>query len=240
MRIASFDVGTKNLGMWVGEFVGANRVFPFRFLHWEKLSLGTNQLKEACECMVSEFERRPWLNECDWILVENQIDDIVMDRERRSQGLVYKAGRMKAVGQAICTYFYTKRFPHESCCQIVNVSARNKLKVWEGMGLGPRPALPFNATHTKKGKPKKITAHCSNKLLAEIQTAALLRKGIDATECDPKWLAFIESLEKRDDVADAFLQAAYWVLHKEKWNGFSVAQRAPEITSIQGLEEGLW
>lgn len=235
MRIASFDVGTKNLGIWVGEFLPDNAVFPFRFTHWEVLDLGTNQLKEACECMVREFERRPFLNECEWVLIENQIDDIIVKR-------VFKAGRMKAVGQAIATYFYTKRFPDELCDGIFSVSARNKLKVWECMGFGPPPQPPHSTTHTKTGKPKKLSKHAMNKLLGEAQTEALLQRGIEAGECDPKWLAFIEGLEKKDDVADAFLQAAYWVLRKEKWHDFKVPSRKSSAGAGASdfADEDLW
>ena len=233
MRIASFDVGLINLGIWVGEFVPGNKVFPFRFTHWEVLSLGTCQLKEACECMVREFERRPFLNECDWILVENQIDDGAIPGRRTA---FYKVGRMKAVAQAIQTYFYTKRYQSETgagCHQIVNISARNKLKVWTGLGH-PAMTLPTSVTHTKAGKPKKISAHKRNKLLAEAHTPALLRGGMRAKECDQKWLAFFDKLKKQDDVADAFLQAAYWILRREQWNGFT---GRPGGASAAGSEE---
>ena len=219
-RIASFDVGMKNLGIWVGEFVPENRVFPFRFTHWEVMDLGTCQLKEACECMVRQFEQRPFLNECEWILVENQIDDTAIGR--RGKGSFFKIGRMKAVAQAIKTYFYTKRYEAHSPClnQILSISARNKLKVWDGMGLQPRVALPRNVTHTKAGKAKKISHYQYNKVYGVTQTKRLLEEGIRVSECDTKWLEYFNNLKKQDDAADAFLQAAYWVLYYETWNNF--------------------
>lgn len=215
-RIASFDVGMKNMGIWVGEFIPSNTVFPFRFTHWEVMDLGTCQLKEACESMVRQFEQRPFLNECEWILVENQIDDI--------KGKGFKVGRMKAVAQAIKTYFYTKRYieyKHPTRLdQILSISARNKSKVWDGMGFTPAVIIPRSVTHTKTGRPKKISRHQYNKAHAVVQTQQLLARAIEASECDGKWFEYFNSLKKQDDAADAFLQAAYWVLRFEDWNEF--------------------
>lgn len=223
-RIASFDVGMKNLGIWAGEFKPENKVFPFYFTHWEVLDLGTCQLKEACESMVREFERRPFLNECDWILVENQIDDTLIGR--RGKGSYFKVGRMKAVAQAIKTYFYTKRYVEckpanlEHLDQILSISSRTKLKVWDGMGFTPKVVMPRSFTHTKTGKPKKTSRYQYNKVQGIAQTQQLLARGIEASECDGKWLVYFNGLQKQDDAADAFLQAAYWVLRFEDWNEF--------------------
>lgn len=222
VTITSFDVGTKNLGVWVGRFVSSRTTFPFDFQHWEVLSLGTNQLQPACETMVREFERRPFLNDSEWILVENQIDDTV---NRRGNSL-YRVGRMKAVAQAICTYFFTKRYPAPTCKQIVSVSARNKLHVWDGLQLPPLPVIQ---------RQPKMTQHRHNKLRAIAQTEALLRLGVQAEELDPKWSTFLRGLKKKDDVADAFLQAAYWILKRQRWHGFAL--RAP---GSEDAAESFW
>lgn len=207
-RVASFDVGLKNLGIWVGQFVPSHRTFPFRFSHWELLNLGTLNLHEATVTLVHEFERRPFLAESDWILIENQIDDV------RGGGGVFKAGRMKAMGQAIAAYFLTKRLgTHHQDSSVLFVSARNKLKVWDCMGF-QEPLTLGERIRQKKAQ------YYRNKQMAIVQTRALLQRGEECQECNPKWRDYFDNLTKQDDVADAFLQAAYWILKREKWNNF--------------------
>jgi hypothetical protein len=208
LKVVSFDVGMINIGIWAGEFIPNNKEFPFRFRHWEVLNLGTTNLKAACEQMVEEFERRPFLNEkFDYVIIENQIDDnpaAIRGKGRRSGfSNAYKIGRMKSMGTAIHTYFYTRRciIAGPDCEKISYVSARNKLSVYQGPPI----------------KPKGRSRYAKNKSLAELHTKAMLESALECGECDRKWLTWFSGLKKKDDAADAFLQAAYWMMKKAKW-----------------------
>jgi len=240
LRVVSFDVGTTHLGIWAGEFRGSterpHERFPFRFDHWELLDLGTQQLHDVTEQLHRELDRRPFLSDpqrYDWVLIENQIDDVLLrgggGRGRNVATMMYKVGRMKSVGAVIHSYFYAKRATAGAPANILYVSPRGKLKVYRGS--------------VQVQVRERASEHERNKAIAVAHVRALLNEaaaeGPAAGEMEGEGRALLDwfwklrntrGYLKRDDVADAFLQAAYWCIARTGWR-----QPDPPSTDTESL-----
>jgi len=250
LRVVSFDVGTTHLGIWAGEFRGSverpQERFPFRFDHWELVDLGTQQLHDVTEQLHRELDRRPFLSDprrYDWVLIENQIDDVLMSRGGGRAGrnvatMMYKVGRMKSVGAVIHSYFYAKRAAAGAPANILYVSPRGKLKVYRG---GVQVQVRERASE-----------HERNKAVAVAHVSALLNEAAASGELGEEGAALVNwfwklrntrGYLKRDDVADAFLQAAYWCITRTGWRQPDPAgsvlpvAAAPAPLSIEEQEE---
>jgi len=209
LRVVSFDVGLTNLGIWAGEFRAGRDTtasFPFSFEHWELLNLGTIELKEATESLHRELDRRPFLSDdFDWVLIENQIDDVVSPQ---GGSALYRVGRMKAVGAALHSYFLGRRLSKRdpSAGKITYVSSRGKLRVCQCKKSGTRV-------------PARKSNHARNKAMVVAHVRKMLMDAVEAKEAEPELVSWFAKLRKKDDVADAFLQAAYWCIRKTRWRG---------------------
>jgi len=232
VRVVSFDVGTTHLGVWAGEFTGSvergDQRFPFRFEHWELIDLETQLLRDVTERLHHELDRRPFLcDDYDWVLIENQIDDLVGGG--RGNAALYKVGRMKAVGAVIHSYFYGRRRARgdPNVGRILYVSARGKLKVYRG-----------DDAHAVVAP--RASQHERNKALAVAHVQAMLTDAADELGADGAalldWFLHVRNARgslKRDDVADAFLQAAYWCIKKTGWR--TPGTESPHVATTPAL-----
>jgi len=221
VSFVSIDVGYTNMGVCAGRFLPEKKHFPFCIEHWELLDLETVQLKEATEAVHQMFEERSFLSDnYDWVLIENQIDDILGYTSKQDGavgGALYKVGRMKALGAAIHSYFYGRRCwrRENKAAHIAYISARGKLKVYQG-----NAPIHIPAKKTRREHNKEVARAHMKAMLAEA-----MQQGDLEQETGERMLTWFNSLRnkrgvvKNDDVADAFLQAAYWCINKTRWRG---------------------
>jgi len=109
---------------------------------------------------------------------------------------------MQTVAQVIRTYFYIRRSRDpDRRSQIITVDPRHKLKV------------PGLLAKTGVAVAVEEKSHAENKRRAIAIVKELLSSG--PPELAP-YLTFFNAQSKQDDLADAFLQAAAWVLERSK------------------------
>ena len=117
-----------------------------------------------------------------------QVDLVLIESQEKS------TENMKRLSNAIQAHFETARVLMKKDFKVGWSSGGVKLRVYEG-------PLTWKPIKTK-------VKHTYNKRLGEAHTRAILSNG-DANCL--KWLKWFETLDKQDDVADSFLQAAYYL-----------------------------
>lgn len=193
MRVVSFDVGMRNLAMWAGSYDPARPEIPFVFHHWELIDLCTTVPSEAIFNFARFMtEHGGWLHlGYERVLIENQPR--------------LEASQMQSIGACLQTYFTTRRLTcdvyggDETRDYVQLVHAGNKLKVYKG-----ELPKPIN-------KPASRSAQYNyRKRLAEAHAIEELRIG-EEHGASPMWRDYFLSRPKKDDLADAFLQAAHYL-----------------------------
>lgn len=189
MRITAvgFDVGIRNLGMAIvtrivnGRDIGMAR-FECRKL--ELIDLNTNVTNEAVQTLHEKLNDQ-WelLKECKYVNIEQQPEHHHMTPGRRS---AYKKDntQMKSISHAIQGWFLARG------AQVEFVSPKSKMTIYDG------PPIDL--------KSKSKDAYYLRKKLA-VEHA----KGVLMVDLTSNWIPFIDNLEKKDDVCDAYLQCCY-------------------------------
>lgn len=182
MKILSIDVGIQNLGLCILEYQKKMEI-PFQIIDWEKVNLKTVTSSQSTQAMVKMFLSRPHCYQVDLVLIESQ--------ERAVE-------KMKRLGNAIQSHFETVKALQNKSFGVTWSSGPVKLRVYEG----PETWTPI----------KVKDGYQRNKKTGIEHTRAILKQGESvADENCIYWLRWFEKLEKKDDVADAFLQGAFYL-----------------------------
>lgn len=202
MRVLSFDVGIKNLAYGLfcidsdsasGSASGpASDSFLWRVLDWNVLPLATEEetckkvgLSELCIRLIDALDMTfPPSDVIDLILIENQP--------------VMKNPVMKSIQMMLYTYFHIRQVHAGSVGEVRLVSARTK-NLWgiAAQLLGEAEQTQLDALQSNYQKNKKQSVAVVKALL---QSKTRL-------DCSPELQALFEKSKKKDDLADAFLQA---------------------------------
>jgi len=210
VKVLSFDVGIKNLGVCIVEYTDQNRVVEnlgpqANILFWDVLRLGetTNENNYALQC-IKLLDEYPQLLDVNIVLIEKQ---------------PYFNPKMRSLSMVLQTYFIIRgikdrenEIPIE---KVVFFSPRNKLKVY----CGPYIEVTGKQKYTRT---KKLGIQHCKKLVEHL----------------PEKLEFFNKLKKKDDAADAFLQGLCYIYFelKKTWGGTSSIS-APNSENVSSQQE---
>jgi hypothetical protein len=198
MRAISFDVGTRNLGMWAGSFRPDRPNSPWTFHAWELIDLGVNAASDACVAFVTGMARKPWAHRYfEHMFVELQPPKLA-------------TMAIQNFSLAIFSYFLTQRVllcggaPADMANYAHMVSARGKLHVY----ITDCDTDSLSEAELQELVPFSGMTYPQRKKMAERHTSLLLREAELDRHAHPGWRKWFESVDKADP-ADAFLNAAY-------------------------------
>ena len=185
MRILSIDPGIRNLAYCVLETSAPSAESPPappRILEWEVGDMCEDIKKptfyQVSKSLVSLLHEKFASETYDKVLIENVPS--------------LHNPILKSVAMIIYSFFEIQAFQLDRECDVRMVSARNKLKVKNA----PVDALAA------------VTARTSNKYRQrKLLAIEYARHYLKTVFCDPEQLAKFEADKKRDDKADALLQA---------------------------------
>lgn len=126
---------------------------------------------------------RKLINELDKTFQSNEYDEIIIENQPS-----LKNPTMKSIQMIVYTYFLIK-----TTVKVEMVNARNKLKVYKG------PVILTPYTNDKKNKYK------NNKYLAIKYCSSMIQNQ------NKTFIELYETSKKKDDLADCYLQAIYWI-----------------------------
>ena len=191
IRVASFDVGIKNLSYCILEYSSTKKEngcsvekdpSEFNILHWEVISIeNSKSVPQTCENVIRTLQSREQLEQVDRVVIENQP--------------VTKNPKMKTIQVTIMTYFLFHKTKVDS--NIKEVSLLNsaiKLKAYSG------PTIEVNLK----------TAYSRRKKLAILYT----KYELSQIPSQSTWLQYLDTHKKKDDLSDSFLQALYLLRKK--------------------------
>lgn len=206
-NVLSWDCGISNLCYCLVELVGDDK---FRVIMWENMNLNSQTLKQTISALIKTLDKRPWMLDADFVCVEGQ---------------VLKNVQMKVVSHAIQCYFETQWAVRAAVAAerqqqdgVVATSAGGSgVRVVEDIHRGPTGGVHFVKAENKfKAVPvgmklpdkieKLLNRRTKNKRAAVYFATTMLQAIGDETA-----LAFLQSFEKRDDLADALLQGVYFL-----------------------------
>lgn len=205
--IVSFDVGIKNLACCVLKIDDAKKR-QFSIFHWEILDLTTARTTTTrtstaknlpVQTLISNLvltldemrKRIPSIAFPSFVLIENQPKCNI---------------KMKSISLALFTYFVIRcqvDSMEERQTKVEYVHAGNKTNAFISSSL-----LPPSSSSSPSSSPPKTTAttYQQRKKLAIALTLQLIE------DEEEKWKDYFLSLNKKDDAADAYLQALYYCL----------------------------
>ena len=191
----SFDCGLTNLAYcFLEDLFDSNRVIPplpgekeVRIIKWTVFSLHAENIKQAAESCVMELNRRPWVCDVDFVVIESQ---------------VLKNTQMKCLSHIIQTYFLARGS---------TVITYNKSS---GAMIQPSPRGPsvhFIEAKSKFNVCKVPEPAIKNRRVRNKRVAILMAQKILGDQGDVTTLKFLNSFEKKDDLSDSFLQGLYFL-----------------------------
>ena len=153
---------------------------PFKFKN--SATLNFDDVKYG---LIMELEKRTNLLEADYVVIENQPS--------------FKNPRMKSIASTIYDYYLIrgiidKKISNSKITQVKFMSPSNKLKL---ASEGDTKQL-IKAKSTDDTKAYKLTKSLGIKYCLDLTTHL------------PEWTKHFNSFKKRDDLADSFLQGAYF------------------------------
>ena len=219
MIIVSFDIGIKNLAYCI---LCKNSDNTYNIIEWNIINISCDELcthisskdiccdKSATYCIDGnnfctphsklKYNRnkskkkiksnntiynvgRNLIYKLDNIFQSKHYDEVIIENQPS-----LKNPTMKSIQMIVYTYFLIN-----SNVKVEMVNARNKLKVYKG------PVILTPYTDNKKNKYK------NNKYLA-IKYCSFMIK-----DQNKKYINLYEDSKKKDDLADCYLQAIYWI-----------------------------
>jgi hypothetical protein len=208
MKILSFDIGINNLSYCILSYEDENYV-----IHgWDILNINPHEdvnkeitvinkqidkdNKKNNTTTKKKVKKKPSLNELSERIVSTfdskknflECDYVIIENQP-----CMKNPTMKSIQMIVYSYFYIKgisNITNEILQNVMFISASNKLKVYDG------PPIEINIK-SKYNKNKKLGIEHTKYLLKNHE----------------EYMSFFNSHTKKDDLADAFLQAAYFI-HK--------------------------
>jgi hypothetical protein len=182
MRILSIDPGIRNLAYCVLETSSSPTPSPPLIIEWEVGDMCEGIKKptfyQVSKSLVSLLHEKFASEEYDKVLIENVPS--------------LHNPILKSVSMIIYSFFEIQAFQLDRECDVRMVSARNKLKVKH---IPPEAEAAVAARTSNKYRQRKLLA---------IEYA---RHYLKTVFCDSEQLAKFEADKKRDDKADALLQA---------------------------------
>ncbi len=215
MKVLSLDIGINNLSYCILSYDNENydikewdilNVNPYENDNKEIASLNKQidkdnkkKLKdegESSKLKKKKLKKKPTLNELSEKIINTfdnksiflDCDYVIIENQP-----CMKNPTMKSIQMIVYSYFYIRGIVDNKSTilkDIVFISAGNKLKVYDG----PNIEINVKSRYTR------------NKKLGILHTKYLLKN-------HEEYLSFFELHKKKDDLADAFLQAAYFI-HK--------------------------
>ncbi len=178
--ILSWDIGTNNMCFCLLDY---SNEYEFDIKVWENMNLESDDIKSSVDRLIKELDRRQWMLEIDHIAVESQTKPNVST---------------KVLSHVLQTYFSTKTY----------FSVKN-MNYEEGDDLYIIPPnFHFVSAISKfRASKKKYTNTFKNKskgnkaMAIQMATDIMIESGLDDE------LAYFRSHDKKDDLADSFLQA---------------------------------
>jgi len=199
INVLSFDCGISNLSYCLIENDDENE---YRIHKWENFSLNAITLKEACEKMTKELDKRSWMLKADHVAIEAQ---------------VVGNASMKVISHCLQMYFNCRTTDPKINANSKTeknfevTKTRSKLKTGETIETSLRrhafvhfisPRSKF--TVEKVPEPKMKKSHAKNKMIAILICQKILKNR--QIELD-----YFNSFKKKDDLADSFLQGLYFL-----------------------------
>jgi len=215
MKVLSLDIGINNLSYCILSYENENyniqgwdvlNVNPYEDTNKEISEINKQTDKDNKKMVKDEGEdvklkkkklkKKPTLNELSDKIIGTfdakseflECDYVIIENQP-----CMKNPTMKSIQMIVYSYFYIRGITDnksEVIKDIVFISAGNKLKVYDG----PPIEITVKSRYTR------------NKKLGIAHTRYLLKN-------HEEYLSFFELHKKKDDLADAFLQAAYFI-HK--------------------------
>lgn len=218
VNVLSWDCGTTNLCYCLLEQLpelnedGTKNTKEFRIVKWQNFSLYVDNIKEAAESLVSELNRRPWMLDVDYVVIEAQ---------------VIKNVSMKCLSHIIQTYFRTRatapvEFVNGTMIQapvygpsVHFIEAKSKFSVC---------AVPEPKLKSRRLRNKRVAVLMAQKLLAD--------------QGDHLALQFLSSFDKKDDLSDSFVQALYFLrlLRNRRSNSHTIRNHISQNAVEDGIE----
>ena len=176
-----------------------NRTPPYVIEHWENVNLHATDATRATQNVIKEFRKR---DQC------YNVDRVVIESQNRS------VSKMKRLSNGIQAHFETVAWERDLPYKIADWSSGGvKLKVYTGPKVWDDSEV------------KSRNHYQHNKQIAIVHTRALLEINKD----DANWKRWFDSLLKKDDVADAFLQGAHFIETKILGRGGVEMPPIPEL-----------
>ena len=185
-RVVSFDVGVKHLGYVVMDCRG---VWDFNILRWNVLTIKGKNIQEYTQDLVAK------LREVDFGIV----DTVVIEQQ------INRNTQMKVLSHVLQTFFFCHHRVTSDC--VVFLSAKLKLQ-------------PLTREYSKFLDEAMHKLNLSSGSIGRREIKALsveVTSSIIKGKCpDLRWLEMFEGHKKRDDLADAFLQAIVFRIRRQK------------------------
>lgn len=208
----SFDCGVRNLAYCLVEDVNLHDR-EFSIKLWENFSLNNfENASDAVNSLYKELEKREWMKYVDHVVIEAQV----------SQNAI-----MKVIAHSLQMYFLCKR----------TVTTEGSVTSHKPMIHFVSPKSKFSVTNVPEPKNSPAPGHARNKRIAVDMACKLLSSPKDRIS-----LEFLNSHAKKDDLADSFLQAVYFLrTFREKQRKFAKirAHLGREINIVEEETEKL-
>jgi hypothetical protein len=189
IQAVGFDVGLRNLGMAiVRRHIGVTGPQRFECVRLQLIDLNSRVTNEAIETLHEKLNNIwPLLNECGSVNIEQQPEAQHLSGGARSRFPIAAARKrdntqMKSISHALQAWFLSRMKP------VVFVSPKSKLEVYDG------PPIDLQS--------KSKDEYYLRKKMGIAHAKAMLNG-------DQHWLTYLNQLDKKDDVCDAFLQCCY-------------------------------
>tara|TARA_B100001094_G_C18111331_1_gene761350 strand:- start:256 stop:879 length:624 start_codon:yes stop_codon:yes gene_type:complete len=192
MSVISFDVGNHNLGVCFIQPIGEIENKLFKVKHIELIDLKGTCVRESVCSLVEVLKNKIF----PWITNTSNLPVIAIESQPNTNP------GMKCISHGIQTCFL-------SCFENIDVrfiSPRNKLTICPSTFLTKEEQANVDVIIEKKTTNKKASYRC-NKKLAVIYATGMLREAKQQKSLD-----FFQSCNKKDDIADSYLQGAHCLL----------------------------
>ena len=189
MKVLSLDIGVNNLSYCIV----SKEEDTYTIHSWDILNVNP-YLEHNKSLEKGKKKKKPTVNEISMQIIntfDSKKDFLECDYVIIENQPCMKNPTMKSIQMIVYSYFYIRGLvdrKDEILKEIVFISAGNKLKVYDG------PPIEINLK-SKYSRSKK---------LAIAHTKYILKN-------HDEYLSFFESHKKKDDLADSFLQGAYFI-----------------------------
>jgi hypothetical protein len=192
MKVLSLDIGINNLSYCILSYADEN----YTIHSWDVLNVNP-YIEYNKQLEKKKKKKKPTINELSAKIIKTfddkkeflECDYVIIENQPCMKNPI-----MKSIQMIVYSYFYIRGIVdknREILKDIVFIAAGNKLKIYDG------PPIEINV----KSK------YTRNKKLGIAHTQYILKN-------HEEYISFFESHKKKDDLADAFLQGAFYI-HKK-------------------------